>query len=116
MTYVVMTYIAMACIAIAYIGMAYIAMAYITIACITIAYIVMSYIVMACIIMADLRTAAHRPRRRRQVSPLGASSGRVWATRSRSIFSNFSAHANGERGGLDRIGWWHRNGLGWVRL
>ena len=107
MAYVVMTYIAMACIAMAYIGMAYI-----TIACITIAYIVMSCIVMAFIVMADLRTAAHRPRRRRQESPLGASSGRVWATRSRSIFSNFSAHADGERGGLDRIGWWHRNGLG----
>ena len=31
----------------------------------------------------------------------------------RSIFKHFSGHADGERRGLDRIGGWHRKGLGW---
>ena len=34
----------------------------------------------------------------------------------RIYFSNFSAHADGERRGLDRIGGWHRRGLGETRL
>ena len=32
------------------------------------------------------------------------------------IFSNFSAHADGERRGLDRIGGYHRKDLGQARL
>ena len=41
----------------------------------------------------------------------------AFASNRRGLFlDNFSAHADGERRGLDRLGGWHRKGLGETRL
>ena len=119
MAFMVMAYVAMAYIVMAFIVMAYVAMAYILMAHTVMAFIVMAYVAMAKIVMADmvkkylwpiqLRVRRHRhvaevhgPQRRR---PAGARPRTDVLRQSADTFlGTFSAHADGERRGLDRVG------------
>ena len=90
MAYIVMTYIFMAHTFMVYILIAYTVTAYVFMAYIVMAYVVMTYVVMAYIVMAFKGLSALQPQT--DEPPL------------RFYVNNFSAHADGERRGLDRIG------------